>query len=346
MGWIIFVFVLLVVLSSMRGKAKKAKARSMQSPALLQGVRSGPGAPPATPATTYPPAVSAPPGWTPPSGAAPGSAPMGSANAQVQFAQSMKMLRSILSGTMPAGTVFQPGNSTTYQPGNAPVYAPGNPGTYRPGDSATYAPGDSATYAPGNSAVYGGPATYAPGDSPTYAPVGAVGYQPVITPPAQVPAPPATNAEPPPVQWQSAPDEAFQPAYATLTEMQTARRDQAVIDRDRRRAARTAPEQAPFQGSTAISSTALNTTLATPYQPTSLVSSLSSSLSSSLTDSPPRSTSTTAFLDIQAIALPDEITDQVRFHLRNGHEVEAVRLVCDSMNVGLLEATKTVRSYR
>jgi hypothetical protein len=45
------------------------------------------------------------------------------------------------------------------------------------------------------------------------------------------------------------------------------------------------------------------------------------------------------------ISLPVEVADLVRFHLRNGHEVEAVRLVCDRMNVGLLEATKTVRSY-
>jgi hypothetical protein len=48
---------------------------------------------------------------------------------------------------------------------------------------------------------------------------------------------------------------------------------------------------------------------------------------------------------VAAVSLPVEVVEQVRFHLRNGHEVEAVRLVCDTMNVGLLEATKTVRSY-
>ena len=31
--------------------------------------------------------------------------------------------------------------------------------------------------------------------------------------------------------------------------------------------------------------------------------------------------------------------------LRQGNEVEAVRIVVDSMNVGLLEATRAVRSY-
>ena len=54
---------------------------------------------------------------------------------------------------------------------------------------------------------------------------------------------------------------------------------------------------------------------------------------------------TAAFGGIEVIPLPDEVAEQVRYHLRNGHEVEAVRLVCDTMNVGLLEATKTVRSY-
>ena len=133
--------------------------------------------------------------------------------------------------------------------------------------------------------------------------------------------------------------------YASLTEIATARRDQARINRDQRTANRTAPEQAPYQGSTAVSSTSLNTTLVTPYQPTSLMTSLSSSLSSSLTDSPPRMTTTSAFGQVAVISLPVEVAERVQFHLRNGHEVEAVRVVCDTMNVGLLEATKTVRSY-
>jgi hypothetical protein len=130
-----------------------------------------------------------------------------------------------------------------------------------------------------------------------------------------------------------------------LTEIATAWRDQAVIDMDQRAAARTAPEQAPYQGSTAVTSSSLDTTLSTPYQPSSLMTSLSSSLSTSLTDSPPRMPTSPVLSGIAVISLPVDIADRVRFHLRNGHEVEAVRLVCDRMNVGLLEATKTVRSY-
>ncbi len=113
----------------------------------------------------------------------------------------------------------------------------------------------------------------------------------------------------------------------------------------RPRVTRPAPPQKGYQGSTAVSGSSLSTTLVTPYQPTSLMTSLSSSLSSSLTDSPPRVARTAAFSGVEIISLPAEVADQVRFHLRNGHEVEAVRLVCDTMNVGLLEATKTVRSY-
>src|SRR4051812_28381624 len=148
MGWIIFVIVLLVVLSSMRSKAKRTRAQSMRQMALLQGIRPG-AATPTQGNQPYPPAPGAPPGWGMPTGQ-PGQPMQGrqpaavQPNAQAQFTQSMKLLRTILSGTMPAGTapVFQPGNSSTYRPGNAPVYSPGNPGTYRPGDAATYAPGD------------------------------------------------------------------------------------------------------------------------------------------------------------------------------------------------------------
>ncbi|MEJ7629123.1 MAG: hypothetical protein WKF54_05970 [Nocardioidaceae bacterium] len=102
---------------------------------------------------------------------------------------------------------------------------------------------------------------------------------------------------------------------------------------------------ARYQGSTALAGSALNTSLATPYQPSSLLTSLSSSLSSSATDTPPKLAPSSVFGQVSAIALPDGIATQVRFHLRNGHEVEAVRLVCHQLDVGLLEATKTVRSY-
>jgi len=146
-------------------------------------------------------------------------------------------------------------------------------------------------------------------------------------------------------QWLPGPEGADQSTYATMTELATAWRDQAIIDQDQRTASRTDPQQAPYQGSTAVSGSALSTTLATPYQPTSLMTSLSSSLTTSLTDTPPRMTKSTAFAEIAVVSLPVEVAERVRFHLRNGHEVEAVRAVCDTMNVGLLEATKTVRSY-
>lgn len=306
MGWIIFVFVLLIVLSSMRSRAAKARKRMNQQPALLQAQAGQP----------------------------------------VQNAQSYQTAQSM---QQPRGRVFQPGNSTTYNPGDSATYRPGNSPTYPPGDAqtyksgnaVTYQPGDSTTYAPGDAATYapGDSPTFAAGNSPTYAPATQLGSRPVVTPPSQQRAPRL-----PPTPARDG-DTAFQPTYASLTEMATAWRDQAVIDMDRRNAARTAPEQAPYQGSTAVSSTSLNTTLVTPYQPSSLITSLSSSLSSSLTDSPPRTGTTSAFGEVDVISLPGEVVAQVRFHLRNGHEVEAVRLVCDTMNVGLLEATKTVRSY-
>jgi len=205
----------------------------------------------------------------------------------------------------------------------APAFQPGNSPTYQPGDSATYRPGDSATYQPGGSA--------------TYAPARAVGYQPVAGPPA--PQAPAMSTAP------STPDSDYQPPYASLVDAATAWRDQSIIDKDQRNAARQAPEHAPYQGSTAISGSSLATTLGSPYQPSSLMTSLSSSLSSSLTDSPPKPETSAVFGEVSVVALPNEVADLVRFHLRKGHEVEAVRVVCDTMDVGLLEATKTVRSY-
>ncbi len=308
MGWIIFVVVLLIMLSSMRSRAAKTRARMSQQVTTLQAQATEP----------------------------------------VQSSQSYQSAQSMVSGNSPPGTapVYQPGNSATYRPGDSPTYGPGNSPTYRPGDAQTYQPSNAPTsrspmFGPGNSPTYppGDAAVYAPGDSPTYAPVAAIGSRPAITS--------APQQAPPPQEPKSRRDydADYQPAYASLTEIATARRDQEMIDRDARRASRTSPEQAPYQGSTAVSSTSLNTTLAMPYQPSSLMTSLSSSLSSSLTDSSPKPETSAVFGGVAVVALPTEVAELVRFHLRNGHEVEAVRVVCDTMDVGLLEATKTIRSY-
>jgi hypothetical protein len=327
MGWIIFVVVLFIVLNSMRSKAAKARARMNQQGAAMQAQAQQP----VQSSQSYQSAQSM-------QLAHPAALPLTGSR---QFAQSMRGLQAVLSGRMPPGTVAQPGNASTYRPGNSPTYPPGESPTYQPGDSATYRPGNSSTYRPGDSPTYrpGDSPTYTPGNSPTYAPAGQIGSRPAMTAPAPMQGPQSTTAP------QRDGDQSFQPTYASLTEIATAWRDQAVIDLDQRTAARTAPEQAPYQGSTAVTSTSLSSTLFAPYQPSSLMTSLSSSLSSSLMDSPPRMATSQVLSDVAAISLPVEVVEQVRFHLRNSHEVEAVRLVCDTMNVGLLEATKTVRSY-
>ncbi|HSS68222.1 MAG TPA: hypothetical protein VLK34_06690, partial [Nocardioidaceae bacterium] len=46
----------------------------------------------------------------------------------------------------------------------------------------------------------------------------------------------------------------------------------------------------------------------------------------------------------QTVALPPDIRQQVLDLMALGHEVMAVRLVCDEMDVGILDAQKTVRS--
>jgi hypothetical protein len=265
----------------------------------------------------------------------------------------------------------QPGNSPTYKPGDSATYQPGDSATYKPGDSATYQPGDSQTYKPGNSATYkpgdsstyqpGDSATYKPGDSPTYqpgnSPTYAPGNYPVDLDPAELApkpwmkGPPGTRPlsgsrrTPKGSGQRGGPDRGVQPSYATRMERQTELRDQGILDRDKRTAARTDPTQAPQEGSTAISSTSLNTTLVTPYQPSSLMTSLSSSLTSSLFDTPTTVPASAALGAVPAVALSPDVEDDVVILLREGNEVEAVRIVIDRMNVGLLEATTAVRSY-
>ncbi len=168
---------------------------------------------------------------------------------------------------------------------------------------------------PGNAPVY------SPGATATFPPVEPIGTRPMMTPPAPQQAPAVGGGGQVTRQRQPAPTTRYRPP--------------AGADRRSNR----------YQGSTALGGSSLSTTLATPYQPSSLMTSLSSSLSPSSTDSKSSQAASSVFGAVSAIPLPDDIVTEVRFHLRNGHEVEAVRLVCERLDVGLLEATKTVRSY-
>jgi hypothetical protein len=158
---------------------------------------------------------------------------------------------------------------------------------------------------------------------------------------------PLPPPQPMPSPLPTPPAESYQPPYATAVERRTVRRDQAVLDRDRRTESRTEPTQAPAIGSTAIESTALDTTLATPYQPSSLFTSTSSSLSSSLFDSAiePSQTMGTLLDVVTTVTLPKELREQVVLLLREGNQVEAVRIVIDELDVSLLEASKAVQAY-
>ena len=74
-----------------------------------------------------------------------------------------------------------------------------------------------------------------------------------------------------------------------------------------------------------------------------LSSSLDTTLSTSLTSSIiGQAGSITA--GPQTVDLPPDVRQQVLDLMAQGHEVTAVRLVCDEMNVGILDAHKTVRS--
>jgi hypothetical protein len=272
------------------------------------------------------------------------------AKANRNFNRNKPKVRRARVRTSPTGVPAAPGNAAVYRPGDSATYRPGDSATYRPGDSATYKPGDSPTFRPGDSPTYqpGDSATYQPGDSPTYKPGDSATYRPGNAPtyqPGNATTEPPPMAPPPSSRGRRPGRTPTQPAYATRTEQQTARRNQAVIDRDARETARTEPTQAPYQGSTAISSTSLNTSLVMPYQPTSLMSSLSSSLSSSLFDTGPRRETSAAFGSVVVVSLPSDVEEQVRVFMGRGSEVEAVQLVVDKMDVGILEATKTVRGY-
>ena len=71
----------------------------------------------------------------------------------------------------------------------------------------------------------------------------------------------------------------------------------------------------------------------------SLDTTLSTSLTSSIIGQPGSITA-----GPQTVELPPDVRQQVLDLMAQGHEVTAVRLVCDEMNVGILDAHKTVRS--
>jgi hypothetical protein len=77
-----------------------------------------------------------------------------------------------------------------------------------------------------------------------------------------------------------------------------------------------------------------------PYElSSSLDTTLSTSLTSSIIGEPGP-----IIAGPQTVALPPEVRQRVLDLMAQGHEVTAVRLVCDEMNVGILDAHKTVRS--
>jgi hypothetical protein len=77
-----------------------------------------------------------------------------------------------------------------------------------------------------------------------------------------------------------------------------------------------------------------------------LESTLDSSIESSLFGAPSESALTTTTLSTslggQAVTLPSEIETRVLALLTDGHDVAAVRLICDELNCGLLDAMRTM----
>ncbi len=75
-----------------------------------------------------------------------------------------------------------------------------------------------------------------------------------------------------------------------------------------------------------------------------LESTLDSTIESSLLGMPAGSATLSALPGGPAIDLPVEVRSQVDVYLTDGHEVAAVRLICDEMGCGILDAMRTVRT--
>ena len=76
-----------------------------------------------------------------------------------------------------------------------------------------------------------------------------------------------------------------------------------------------------------------------------LESTLDSSIESSLLGLPSEPSTTTLSTSLvgQPVELPREVEARVLALLSDGHEVAAVRLICDETNCGLLDAMRTVQ---
>jgi len=74
-----------------------------------------------------------------------------------------------------------------------------------------------------------------------------------------------------------------------------------------------------------------------------LESTLDSTIESSLFGA--RDTSVTSALlpGSRSVTLPDALESQVRALMLDGHEVAAVRLVCDELDLGILDAVRATR---
>jgi hypothetical protein len=77
-----------------------------------------------------------------------------------------------------------------------------------------------------------------------------------------------------------------------------------------------------------------------------LESTLDSSIESSLLGLPSEPSTTTLSTSLvgQTVELPQDIEARVLALMSDGHEVAAVRLICDEMNCGLLDAMRTVQT--
>lgn len=75
-----------------------------------------------------------------------------------------------------------------------------------------------------------------------------------------------------------------------------------------------------------------------------LESTLDSTIESSLLGVPAGPLTLAALPGASPLSLPDAVEAQVLAFVSDGHEVAAVRLVCDEMGCGILEAMRTVRS--
>jgi hypothetical protein len=195
-----------------------------------------------------------------------------------------------------------------------------------------------ATAQPGSTAPYSPPPTAQPGSTAPYSP------PPTAQPGSTAPFAQPTLMQPPPIAPVAPPTEAFTatwPTGAPTPPQSPPRRqsdDPVVVDV----AVDPAPLSAyPLDDPTSDAEAASSPTPSRHrYElSSSLDTTLSTSLSSSVIGE-----SGSVVAGPQVLSMSDELRARVLELMDQGYEVMAVRLVCDEMDAGILEAQKTVRS--